>query len=199
MHSPDDRVDALLAEVRACRACADLLPLGPRPVLQMSPTARILVASQAPARRCTRAACRFPTRRAIACANGWGFQDSVLRRGEYRHSSDGALLSWTIEERRCAAAPGMRAALAGSAARGHAGAAADAFGRQLCPEPCARPRRADRTGPQFRGYLPTYFPLPHPSWRAMIWGRKHPWFEKRGSAGAARRIRRALARASGWR
>src|SRR3546814_17431686 len=40
--------EALLAEVRACRACGDLLPLGPRPVIQISPTARILVASQAP-------------------------------------------------------------------------------------------------------------------------------------------------------
>lgn len=41
-------IDALLAEVRACRACEDMLPLGPRPVFQLSPTARILVASQAP-------------------------------------------------------------------------------------------------------------------------------------------------------
>src|SRR3569833_4247032 len=41
-------LDALLEEVRACRACADVLPLGPRPVVQISATARVLVASQAP-------------------------------------------------------------------------------------------------------------------------------------------------------
>ena len=40
--------EALLAEVRGCGACRDLLPLGPRPVFQISPTARILIASQAP-------------------------------------------------------------------------------------------------------------------------------------------------------
>ena len=41
----------LLQEVRACRLCADSLPLGPRPVLQWHPDARILIAGQAPGRR----------------------------------------------------------------------------------------------------------------------------------------------------
>ncbi len=43
--------DSLLAQVRACRACADALPLGPRPVVQASASARILIASQAPGTR----------------------------------------------------------------------------------------------------------------------------------------------------
>jgi uracil-DNA glycosylase len=38
----------LLARVRACTLCAEHLPLGPRPVLQLDPAARILVAAQAP-------------------------------------------------------------------------------------------------------------------------------------------------------
>ena len=38
----------LLAKVRACSACAGALPLGPRPILQLSASATILVASQAP-------------------------------------------------------------------------------------------------------------------------------------------------------
>lgn len=42
---------SLLAEVRACTLCADKLPLGPRPVLQLDPAARILVAAQAPGRK----------------------------------------------------------------------------------------------------------------------------------------------------
>jgi uracil-DNA glycosylase len=41
----------LLADIRACRICEPHLPLGPRPVLQLHPQARILVASQAPGRR----------------------------------------------------------------------------------------------------------------------------------------------------
>lgn len=44
-------LDALLAAVRACRACAVSLPLGPRPVLQAAATARILIVGQAPGLR----------------------------------------------------------------------------------------------------------------------------------------------------
>jgi uracil-DNA glycosylase len=43
--------DHLMARVRACRICAAHLPLGPRPVLQASPTSRLLVTSQAPGRK----------------------------------------------------------------------------------------------------------------------------------------------------
>ena len=41
-------LEDLLADIRGCRACSDSLPLGPRPVLQISPSARILITSQAP-------------------------------------------------------------------------------------------------------------------------------------------------------
>ncbi len=43
--------DALLARIRACRLCEAFLPLGPRPVLQAAPTARLLIVSQAPGRK----------------------------------------------------------------------------------------------------------------------------------------------------
>jgi hypothetical protein len=39
---------ALADEVRACTVCAAHLPSGPRPVLQVHPEARILIAGQAP-------------------------------------------------------------------------------------------------------------------------------------------------------
>ncbi|MCY7398575.1 MAG: uracil-DNA glycosylase family protein [Sphingomonas bacterium] len=29
----------------------------------------------------------------------------------------------------------------------------------------------------FRDYLPKYFPLPHPSWRSRPWATNNPWFE----------------------
>ena len=44
-------LDLLLCEVRACTLCAAHLPLGPRPVLQLHPSARILIAGQAPGRK----------------------------------------------------------------------------------------------------------------------------------------------------
>lgn len=45
------RAGALLREVRACRLCEPALPLGARPVLQLDPSARVLIAGQAPGRR----------------------------------------------------------------------------------------------------------------------------------------------------
>lgn len=44
-------LDALLAAVRACRACEAYLPLGPRPILQAAASARILIVGQAPGLR----------------------------------------------------------------------------------------------------------------------------------------------------
>ena len=44
-------LDRLLVRVRACRACAARLPLGPRPILQAGAGARLLIVGQAPGRR----------------------------------------------------------------------------------------------------------------------------------------------------
>ena len=44
-------VASLLIEVRACTLCSAHLPLGPRPVFQLHPAARILIAAQAPGRK----------------------------------------------------------------------------------------------------------------------------------------------------
>ena len=44
-HEP---LDALLAAVRACTVCAAHLPLGPRPVLSITASARLLIIGQAP-------------------------------------------------------------------------------------------------------------------------------------------------------
>lgn len=41
----------LLADIQACQVCAEHLPLGPRPVFQFHPAARILIAAQAPGRK----------------------------------------------------------------------------------------------------------------------------------------------------
>lgn len=44
-------LSSLLSDVRACTLCAAHLPLGPRPVVQMSASSRILIAGQAPGRK----------------------------------------------------------------------------------------------------------------------------------------------------
>jgi uracil-DNA glycosylase len=45
---PRESLDQLLVALRACRACAAQLPLGPRPVLQAGAGARLLIVGQAP-------------------------------------------------------------------------------------------------------------------------------------------------------
>ena len=44
-------LDTLLAQVRACRVCAEYLPLGPRPIVRVGEKARILIVGQAPGTR----------------------------------------------------------------------------------------------------------------------------------------------------
>ena len=43
-----DTLDEAAAAARACTLCAAQLPLGPRPVLRVSATARLLIIGQAP-------------------------------------------------------------------------------------------------------------------------------------------------------
>ncbi len=45
------KLNNLLIEIKDCRLCEDHLPLGPRPVVQASSKAKILVAGQAPGRK----------------------------------------------------------------------------------------------------------------------------------------------------
>lgn len=42
---------SLLADVRHCTLCAEFLPLGPHPVIQADPQARVLIAGQAPGKK----------------------------------------------------------------------------------------------------------------------------------------------------
>ena len=48
MTEKEKTLDVLLSEVRACRACEEHLPLGPRPIVRASATSRILIVGQAP-------------------------------------------------------------------------------------------------------------------------------------------------------
>ena len=45
------RLDALVAEVRACTTCRQSLPLGPRPILSVPAQTRLLIIGQAPGTR----------------------------------------------------------------------------------------------------------------------------------------------------
>ena len=49
--TPRQSLTTLLSEIRSCSVCADTLPLGPRPVLRMTKSSRVLIIGQAPGTR----------------------------------------------------------------------------------------------------------------------------------------------------
>jgi uracil-DNA glycosylase len=172
-------LDSLLADVRACRACGDVLPLGPRPVLQGSVTARILIASQAPGTK--------------VHESGIPFSDS----------SGDRLREWTgLSTDQFYDASTIAIVPMGFCYPGRLPSGGDAPPRPECT-PIWRARLLDKMpalrltllvgtyaqvhvlGPgkvadrvrAFRENLPQYFPLPHPSWRSRTWAANNPWFE----------------------
>lgn len=185
-------LNSLLADVRACRACADVLPLGPRPVFQLSETARILVASQAPGTKVHASGIPFSDpsgdrlREWMAISKDQFYDERNIailpmglcypgraKSGDAPPRPECARL-W--RDRLLAAMPALRLTLlVGSYAQNHV----------LGPGSLTERVR------NFNAYLPTYFPLSHPSWRATIWARDHPWFEEEVLPALRTAIRRA--------
>lgn len=168
----------LVASIRGCRACAHLLPVEPRPVIQVSPQARLLIASQAPGSK--------------VHTSGIPFSDPS---GDRLRDWMGVTSKTFYDASRVAIVP-VGFCYPGRAKSGDA-----------APRPeCARlwrnslltqlPRikltllvgtyaqenalgagRMTERVRQFREFLPKYFPLPHPSWRSRMWVSANPWFE----------------------
>jgi len=174
----EDDLATLLSEVRACRRCADKLPLGPRPVLQMSRDARLLIASQAPGSRVHASGIPFSDPSGDRLREWTGLSASEFydvdkvaivpvglcypgrnKSGDAPPRPECARL-W--RNRLLAQMPRLRLTLlVGSHAQAQA----------LGPGAMTDRVRA------FRDYLPEQFPLPHPSWRSRIWMAANPWFE----------------------
>lgn len=187
--------DTLLADVRACRACIDTLPLGPRPVLQASATARILIASQAPGTRVHESGVPFAdasgdhlrewmqvsadefydeTRIAIV-PMGFCYPGKLERGGDAPPRPECAAL-W--RRQLLAGMPGLRLTLLiGTHAQNHA---------------LGRGKMGERVR-DFRAHLPAVFPLPHPSWRSRVWMARNPWFEAEVLPELRAAVRAALA------
>ena len=171
-------LDDLAAQVRACTNCAAVLPLGPRPILRVSTTATILIASQAPGTKVHVSGTPwtdasgvrlrtwlgmtpeefYDTARIAILPMGLCYPGRLPQGGDCPPRPECAPL-W--RRRLLDAMPGLRLTLlVGSYAQ------ADALGPG---------RMTDRVR-EFRQYLPRYFPLPHPSWRTGVWEKNNPWF-----------------------
>jgi len=187
-------LDRVFAEVRACTLCARHLPLGPRPVVRGSASARLLIVSQAPGTR--------------VHMTGRSFND---RSGDRLREWLGMSRTTFYDERRIAIL-GVAFCYPGVDAKG-----GDLPPRRECA-PRWHPaileclphlelillvgsyaiarylgRRAKRTMTEtveaWRDYLPRHLPLPHPSWRNTHWLQRNPWFARDLLPELRRRVR----------
>jgi uracil-DNA glycosylase len=185
----------LLREIRACRICADILE--PNPVLQVSRTARLLIASQAPGLRVHQ--------------TGLTFNDAS---GDRLRDWMGVDRATFYDERRVAIT-GMAFCFPGYDDNG-----SDLPPPKICAQHWRR-RLLDALPPipltllvgsyaqtwhlgdaaksnmtetvkAWREYRPRFIALPHPSWRNNGWLKKNPWFERELIPYLRRSVRRAL-------
>ena len=179
----DAALDRLLSEVRECRICAEQLPLGPRPVVRMAKSARILVIGQAPGTR--------------VHETGLPWNDAS---GDRLRDWLGVSVDDFYDPAKLAIMP-MGFCYPGRFDRGGdlpprpecAPTWHDALLRHLpdigltlligqyAQERYLGPRRAKtmtETVHRFADFLPDgILPMPHPSWRNTAWMKKNPWFE----------------------
>lgn len=187
----------LLDEVAACTLCREHLPLGPRPILQLHPDARILVASQAPGRR--------------AHLSGIPFDDAS---GERLRDWMGIVPAAFYDARKIAILP-MGFCYPGK------GRSGDLPPRRECA-PAWRERLLaalpqleltlvigqyaqawhlrDRQGSltatvqDWKRWWPELLPLPHPSPLNNLWLRRNPWFEEEMVPRLRQRVAEVLAK-----
>lgn len=169
---------SLLREIRACEICADALPHGPRPVLQGSVSARILIAGQAPGRRVHESGVPFQDpsgdrlREWMGISQADFYDPSLVAIVPMGFCFPGSASSGDKPPRKeCAPAwreqvlgtlteVGLTIVLGAHAQRYHLP------GTKSLTDAVTR----------WRDFWPEVVPLPHPSPRNQAWFKKHPWF-----------------------
>ncbi|GIX18118.1 MAG: uracil-DNA glycosylase [Rhodothalassiaceae bacterium] len=202
-HGREAALEALLAEIRACRICAPHLAHEPRPVLQAGPRAPILLVGQAPGRRVHETGLPFndPSgdrlRRWLGVTReefydprlfnivpmGFCWPGTVKGKGDLPPRPECAA---TWRRRLIAALPEPELVLL--------------IGRYAIAWHLGEEALADGVSgavARWREHWPRILPLPHPSPRNIAWFRRHPWFEAEVVPALAARAAAILARAGG--
>lgn len=172
----------VLNEARACGLCAPHLPLGPRPVLRASTTARLLIVGQAPGVRVHETGIPWNDasgkrlRQWLAVDEATFYDEGrvaivpiglcypgVLPKGGDKPPRPECAPTWQRKLR--ALMPQIELTLlVGSYAQAwYLGA--------------RRKATLTETVAAWREYLPAFMPMPHPSWRTAGWQRSNAWFD----------------------
>jgi uracil-DNA glycosylase len=175
-------LDELLVSVRDCRACEGALPLGPRPVLRVAASARLLIVGQAPGARVRASGVPWDDASGARLREWMGIEPdcfydaSAVAVMPMGFCYPGRGKSGDLPPRReCAVLwhPALLARLprieltllVGLHAQRH-------FLRDR------RKRSLTETTRSWREFAPAYLPLPHPSARNTPWFKANPWFER---------------------
>lgn len=174
-------LDALLAQIRACTACAPHLAHGVRPVVQAGAGAPILIAGQAPGRKVHMSGLPFDDPsgdrlRRWLDVDREAFYDSrkfaIVPMGFcYPGTGKGGDLPprpecaplWQDKLQAALPAIRLRLVIGQYALKWHLGD--------------TRRRTLTETVKEWRQHWPDILPMPHPSPRNQLWLKKNPWFE----------------------
>ncbi len=173
----------LLREVRACAICEAELPFGPRPVVRLASSARLLIISQAPGKKV------HETGIAWNDASGDRLRDWLgVDRSIFYDETRVAILPMGFCYPGVEKAGGDKPPRPECAPHWHArllehlpDVRLTLLVGQYAQRHYLRSTRKDsmtETVKAFPEYGPQFLPLPHPSWRSVAWMRKHPWFEQ---------------------
>lgn len=185
----------LLPQVRACHLCEHALPHGPRPVVQISRSATILIAGQAPGRRVHETGIPFndPSGERLRAWMGvdrdifYDTQKIALLPMGFCYPGTGA--NGDLPPRpECA--PAWREALLANLRDLQLtiviGQYAQAYHLKTATQTVTDAVRA------WKCYWPGQIPLPHPSPRNQMWVKKNPWFEREVLPALKKRVQALL-------
>lgn len=174
-------LNALEAEIRACRLCEAELPLGPRPVFIARPEARLLIAAQAPGRRVHETGLPFND------PSGDRLRDWLgIDRETFYHHPAIAIVPMGFcfpgtgrggdppPRPECAATWRRPLLVAMPRVETTVVIGRYALGWHLGLK---RSQRVTDLVADWQRLAPAHFPLPHPSPRNNRWLRNNPWFE----------------------
>lgn len=177
-----ETIETLFREIRACTHCAENLPMGPRPVVRGSASARVCIIGQAPGVRVHRSGVPWddPGGKRL---RGWLEVDDHTFYDETRFAiiPIGFCYPGTMENggdypprKECAPlwhAPVIDA-LENVELTLLVGSYAQAYYLGM-----SRRKTMTETVRSWRDYGPDILPTPHPSWRTTGWQKKNPWFD----------------------
>jgi len=185
-------LDAITARIRACRICREAphgrpLPHEPRPVLRVSQTATICVASQAPGTRVHASGTPFTDASGDRLRNWMGVDSATFYDGRRIAITPMGFCFPGLDAKggdlppRRECAPAWRAPLFAALPNLRLLLVVGSYAHAWHLGPFARPTLTE-TVASWREIVaatrgPMIIPFPHPSWRNNGWIRKNPWFE----------------------